>query len=141
MYPLRDLSVGLHTVQIKVWDTYNNSSEASLNFRVVSDSGLQLDNVLNYPNPFVNYTEFWFNHNKPNEPLEVQIQVFTVAGKLVKTIHQTVQTTGNLSRTIHWKGMDDFGNTLGKGVYIYKLKVQSTISNQSAEKYQKLVIL
>ncbi|MDG1039446.1 MAG: type IX secretion system sortase PorU, partial [Polaribacter sp.] len=32
VYPLRDLSVGLHTVQIKVWDTYNNSSEASLNF-------------------------------------------------------------------------------------------------------------
>ncbi len=141
VYQLRNLSVGPHTIKIKAWDTYNNSSEATLNFMVVSDSGLVLDNVLNYPNPFVNYTEFWFNHNKPNEPLEVQVQVFTISGKIVKTINQTVQTTGNLSRNLKWNGLDDFGNKLGKGVYIYKLKVKSTISNQYAEKYEKLVIL
>jgi len=141
VYQLRGLSVGMHTVKIKAWDTYNNSSEATLNFLVVSDSGLVLENVLNYPNPFVNYTEFWFNHNKPNEPLEVQVQIFTISGKIIKTINQTIQTTGNVSRSINWNGLDDFGNRLGKGVYIYKLKVKSTISNQYSEKYEKLVIL
>ncbi|WKD86125.1 hypothetical protein KCTC32516_01484 [Polaribacter huanghezhanensis] len=141
VYQLRDLIVGNHTLKIKAWDTYNNSSEATLNFRVVSDSGLVLDNVLNYPNPFINYTEFWFNHNKPNEPLEVQVQIFTISGKIIKTINRTIQTTGNLSRSINWNGLDDFGNRLGKGVYIYKLKVKSTISNQYSEKYEKLVIL
>ena len=141
MYQLRDLSVGNHTLKIKAWDTYNNSSETTLNFMVVSDSGLVLDNVLNYPNPFVNYTEFWFNHNKPNEPLEVQVQIFTISGKIIKTINRTIQTTGNLSRSINWNGLDDFGNRLGKGVYVYKLKVKSTISNQYSEKYEKLVIL
>ena len=85
--------------------------------------------------------EFWFNHNKPNEPLEVQVQIFTVSGKLIKTINQQVQTTGNLVRNIVWNGLDDYGNKLGKGVYIYKLKVTSTISNISTEKYEKLVIL
>ena len=141
IYRLRDLSVGPHTLKLKAWDTYNNSSEAILNFVVVSDTSITLDNVLNYPNPFVNYTEFWFNHNKPNEPLEVQVQIFTVSGKLIKTINQQVQTTGNLVRNIVWNGLDDFGNKLGKGVYIYKLKVTSTISNISSEKYEKLVIL
>ena len=140
-YRLRDLAVGPHTLKIKAWDTYNNSSEATLNFVVVSDAILNLENVLNYPNPFVNYTEFWFNHNKPNEPLEVQVQVFTVSGKLVKTINQNVQTTGNLSRSITWNGLDDFGNKIGKGVYIYKLRVKSTSSNLVSEKYEKLVIL
>ena len=141
MYQLRDLSVGAHAIKIKAWDTYNNSSEATLNFMVVSDSGLVLENVLNYPNPFVNYTEFWFHHNKPNEPLEVQVQVFTISGKIIKTIQQTVQTTGTLSRNLKWNGLDDFGNKIGKGVYIYKLRVKSTISNQYSEKYEKLVIL
>ena len=141
IYRLRDLSVGPHTLKLKAWDTYNNSSETLLNFVVVSDSSITLDNVLNYPNPFVNYTEFWFNHNKPNEPLEVQVQIFTVSGKLIKTINQQVQTTGNLVRNIVWNGLDDYGNKLGKGVYIYKLKVTSTISNISTEKYEKLVIL
>ena len=107
----------------------------------MSDAKLVLENVLNYPNPFTNYTEFWFNHNKPNEPLEVQVQVFTISGKLVKTINQTVQTTGGLSRSINWNGLDDFGNKIGKGVYLYKLKVRSTVSNLSSEKYEKLVIL
>ena len=141
VYQLRDLSVGPHTIKIKAWDTYNNSSEATLSFMVVSDTDLILDNVLNYPNPFVNYTEFWFNHNKPNEPLEVQVQIFTISGKIIKTLNQTVQNTGTLSRNVKWNGLDDFGNKLGKGVYIYKLKVKSTISNQYAEKYEKLVIL
>jgi hypothetical protein len=140
-YTLRDLAVGPHTLKLKAWDTYNNSSETTLNFVVVSDAILNLENVLNYPNPFVNYTEFWFNHNKPNEPLEVQVQVFTVSGKLVKTINQNVQTTGNLSRNISWNGLDDFGNKIGKGVYIYKLRVKSTASNLVSEKYEKLVIL
>lgn len=140
-YRLNNLDVGPHTLKLKAWDTYNNSNEITLNFTVVSDLQLNLDNVLNYPNPFVNYTEFWFQHNKPNEPLEVQVQIFTVSGKLIKTINQFVQTTGNLSNTIHWNGLDDFGNKLGKGVYVYRLGVKATSSNLSAEKYEKLVIL
>ena len=140
-YKLRDLSVGNHTLEVKACDTYNNCSKSTLNFVVVSDAILNLENVLNYPNPFVNYTEFWFNHNKPNELLKVQVQIFTVSGKLIKTIHQNVQTTGNLSRNIVWNGLDDFGNKIGKGVYVYKLRVASTISNLVSEKYEKLVIL
>ena len=140
-YSFRDLSPGLHTITLKVWDTYNNLSESTFNFTVVDNSDLVLSNVLNYPNPFVNYTEFWFNHNKPNELLNVHIQIFTVSGKLVKTITETVQTEGILCRTLVWNGLDDFGAKIGKGVYIYKLKVKSINSNTSAQKIEKLVIL
>ncbi len=140
-FPFRDLEVGKHTITFKCWDTYNNSAEASLNFVVVSDTDLVLDHVLNYPNPFINYTEFWFNHNKPNEALEVQIQIFTISGKLIKTINQNILTNGTLSRTISWNGLDDFGNKIGKGVYIYKLQVKTVSSGIKAEKYEKLVIL
>ena len=141
-YPLRKLSPGRHTISLKAWDVYNNSSTKEIHFTVFNQNeSLELKNVLNYPNPFVNYTEFWFNHNKPNESLEVQVQIFTISGKLVKTISQQVFTTGNLSRNISWNGLDDFGNKIGKGVYVYKLKVTSTVGSISAEKYEKLVIL
>jgi hypothetical protein len=140
-YKLRDLEVGSHTLKIKAWDTYNNSSELTLNFVVVSDAVLNLENVLNYPNPFVNYTEFWFNHNKPNESLDVQVQIFTVSGKLVKTINQNIPNAETLVRSVSWNGLDDFGNKIGKGVYVYKLKVKATSSNLISEKYEKLVIL
>jgi hypothetical protein len=140
-YRLRDLEIGLHTIKLKAYDTYNNASEALLNFVVVDDAKLLLEHVLNYPNPFINYTEFWFNHNKPNEPLEVQIQIFTVSGKLVKTINQTVQNSGSLSREISWNGLDDFGQKIGKGVYVFKLYAHAPQSGLKAEKYEKLVIL
>jgi len=140
-FKLRDLEVGKHTLQLKAWDTYNNSSVATLSFVVVSNTVLHLEHVLNYPNPFINYTEFWFTHNKPGENLEVDLQIFTVSGKLVKSIQQNVVTNGNLSRSITWNGLDDFGRKIGKGVYIYKLKVTATESNLVSEKYEKLVIL
>ncbi len=140
-FPFRDLEPGLHTIKFKCWDTYNNPSESTLSFIVVNDNDLILSNVLNYPNPFINYTEFWFNHNKPNETLDVQVQIFTVSGKLIKTLNRSVQSDGLLSREISWNGLDDFGNKIGKGVYVYKLHVRSQISNAQAEKFEKLVIL
>jgi hypothetical protein len=140
-YQLAKLSPGDHTISIKAWDTHNNSSEASLNFVVINDEVLKLTNVLNYPNPFTSYTEFWFNHNKPNELLEVQIQVLSVSGKLVKTLHQTVHPTGNLSRSITWDGRDDFGNKIARGTYIYKLRVKHLGTNKTSKKIQKLVKL
>lgn len=141
LYKLRDLEDGLHTLTFKAWDVYNNSSTAEIQFVVAGEDVLRLDRVLNYPNPFVNYTEFWFEHNRPGEPLDVQVQVFTVSGKIVKTINQQVITSGSQSRDIVWNGLDDFGDKIGKGVYVYKITVKSTLNNKQVEKYEKLVIL
>ncbi|TVZ53136.1 type IX secretion system sortase PorU [Dokdonia sp. Hel_I_53] len=138
---LRDLESGLHTLSFKAWDVYNNSSTAELQFVVAGNEELEINNVLNYPNPFVNYTEFWFNHNRPFEPLDVQVQIFTVTGKVIKTINQSIVTDGFLSRDITWNGLDDFGQALGKGVYVYKITVKSTLTNKQVEKIEKLVIL
>lgn len=140
-FPFRNLSPGLHTLRFKAWDVYNNAAESEIQFQVVGEEGITLTNVLNYPNPFVNHTEFWFTHNRPFEPLDVHIQVLTVSGKLVKTIRETIQTEGFLSRSITWDGRDDFGDRIGKGVYVYKMTVRSTLTNQRAEIYEKLVIL
>lgn len=140
-FPFRNLKPGLHTLLFKAWDVYNNYVTAEIQFIVVGDDSLTLNNVLNYPNPFSSYTEFWFNHNKPLEPLEVQVQVLTVTGKIVWTKNQTITTDGTLARSITWDGRDDFGDRIGKGVYIYKLTVKSLLSNSKAEKYEKLVIL
>ena len=140
-FPLRNLAVGLHTITFKVWDVYNNPITAEIQFIVVGNDSIALTHVLNYPNPFVNYTEFWFSHNRPFEPLEVQVQVITITGKVVWTRNQIVTTEGFLSKEITWDGKDDFGNKIGKGVYVYKLTVKSNLTNSKAEKFEKLVIL
>ena len=140
-YQFKKLSVGLHTLTFKAWDVYNNLVTSEIQFIVVGDETLTLSNVLNYPNPFVNYTEFWFTHNRPFEPLEVQVQVMTITGKVVWTKNQIITTEGFLSKEITWDGKDDFGDKIGKGVYVYKLTVKSTLTNKKIEKFEKLVIL
>ncbi|NQX86866.1 MAG: type IX secretion system sortase PorU [Flavobacteriaceae bacterium] len=146
-YPLRDLEPGLHTLTLKAWDVYNNSSETEIQFVVHDESeSLVITNVLNYPNPFVNYTEFWFNHNS-SDVLDVSVQIFTISGKLIKTLNSQTNINDNccsnssLSRDIVWDGRDDFGDRIGKGVYVYKLTVRSTQLNKQVEKIEKLVIL
>jgi hypothetical protein len=140
-FPLHNLSLGLHTITFKAWDVYNNPIIIEIQFIVVGDETITLTHVLNYPNPFVNYTEFWFTHNRPYEALEVQVQVMTITGKVVWTKNQIITTEGFLSKDITWDGKDDFGSKIGKGVYVYKLTVKSNLTNKKTEKYEKLVIL
>lgn len=144
-YPLKDLEVGTHTIKVKAWDTANNSAEGYTEFIVVSSASAALDHVLNYPNPFVNNTDFMFEHNLPNQFLNVQIQIFSASGRLVKTIQEQKFSEGYRVNDINWDGKDDFGDDLAKGVYIYKVKVgtteDSSFSAETESDFEKLVIL
>lgn len=139
-FQLPNLAEGLHTMTIKAWDVANNSSEVILDFRVIKAENFTLEHVLNYPNPFTTHTSFWFDHNRPGEELKVNIQVYTVTGKLVKTLQKTIFSTGNRSSEVEWDGRDDYGSKIGRGVYIYRLRVQ-TSDGKAAEKLEKLFIL
>ncbi len=138
-FQLPQLEAGPHTLKIKAWDVLNNSNETVLEFTVASDEKLELNHVLNYPNPFTTITNFWFEHNKPGQPLEVKVQIFTIAGRLIKTIKQAINTTGNRSSELEWNGRDDYGDKVGRGVYLYKLSVIAP-GNQKIEKVEKLTI-
>jgi hypothetical protein len=135
-----ELEPGEHKLHLKAWDVYNNSAEDSIIFNVVESERFEISHVLNYPNPFSTNTSFFFEHNRPNEPLEVLLHVFTVAGKIVKTVHTEMLTEGFRSEGIPWNGRDDFGNKIGRGVYFYKLSVR-TSSGEKTEKIEKLLIL
>ncbi|MDR3047317.1 MAG: type IX secretion system sortase PorU [Bacteroidales bacterium] len=139
-YPLKNLAIGKHQLKIRAWDILNHLSEKTIFFEVVSDEKLTLNHVLNYPNPFTTHTDFYFEHNQPGEPLEVLISIFTISGKIVKTISQPLITSGNRSNPISWNGRDDYGDKLAKGVYIYRLKVKNS-KGEIVEKFEKLVIL
>ena len=142
--PYKALAAGPHSLTLKAWDTYNNSAERTIEFVVAHDEKLALDHVLNYPNPFAHHTTFFFEHNQAGaEPdnLDVQVQIFTVAGHLVRTLNSSVATTDGYSRSLSWDGRDDFDDPLARGVYVYRLTVRSQRTQTVASKYDKLVIL
>jgi hypothetical protein len=139
-YQLSKLDEGIHTLVIRAWDVFNNSADYALDFKVMHKETLALRHVLNYPNPFTTQTRFWFEHNRPGEDLRVQVQILTITGKLVKTIAKTINTPGNRSEDIMWDARDEFEGRLGRGVYIYRLRVTSG-EGQSVEQLGKMYIL
>ena len=139
-FPINNLSEGTHTLTIKAWDILNNSSETTITFEVVSSTKGMIKNVYNYPNPFSTKTQFMFEHNMPNQPLSVSIQIMTMTGKVVKTIKEQITSEGTRINNIEWDGLDEYGDRIGNGVYVYKLHVKSQ-SGFSDTKLEKLIIL
>ncbi|HEU4634037.1 MAG TPA: type IX secretion system sortase PorU, partial [Flavisolibacter sp.] len=139
-FQLPPLAGGRHSLKIKVWDVMNNSSEYVLDFIVVESGVLTIDHVLNYPNPFTTTTSFWFEHNQPGVDLSVKVEVFSVGGRLIKTISRTINSTGNRSNEVLWDGRDAYGAKIGRGVYVYRLSVR-TPDGKTADKWERLVVL
>lgn len=140
-FPLFDLEEGRYTIKAKAWDVANNSGEGFTEFVVAGNEKIALDYVLNYPNPFTTSTNFQFEHNIKDQGVDVQIQIFTISGRIVKTIETNLYTDGGRISGIHWDGTDDYGDRLGKGVYLYKVKVRSEDEKNSESDFEKLVIL
>ena len=139
-YPFSSLADGAHTLKVKAWDILNNSSEDNTEFIVASSAKLALKHVYNYPNPFTTHTQFMFEHNRPGQELKIQVQIYSVSGKLIKTIQEDVVATGYRIDDLRWDGLDDYGDKIGKGVYVYKVHVKDQMGN-SADQFQKLVVL
>ena len=144
-FPLFDLEEGKHTIKVRAWDIANNSGEGYTEFIVANSAEVALDHVLNYPNPFMENTSFEFEHNLPNQLVEVQIRVFSVSGRLVKTIQEQVMAEGTRITDIQWDGTDEYGDQLARGVYLYKVKLGGSNSSGEAinaeSEFEKLVIL
>jgi hypothetical protein len=140
LYQLQNLPNGNHTLTLKAWDVVDNSSVSSTDFVVATNAAMALTHVLNYPNPFTTATKFFVEHNQACDFLNIEVQIYTITGKVVKTILQTVQNQGFRTDGISWDGKDDYGDKLARGVYIYKVIVKNS-EGSKAEKIEKLVIL
>lgn len=139
-YPFNNLENGRHRINVKAWDVLNNSGEGYTEFIVEDKAELALYYVLNYPNPFTTNTQFSFEHNRPGEALDVRIEIYTVSGKIVKTLQTTHLSSSRRVNELNWDGLDEYGDRIGKGVYIYKVSVKDS-KGEKAFKYQKLVLL
>jgi hypothetical protein len=143
-YPFYNLSTGKHTLSLKVWDVFNNSGEAYLEFNVVSSDNLVIEDLFTYPNPF-NYsywygTTFVLSHNQSGGSLDVNLQIYNLAGQVVRTIETTVIPEGYRTEVVSWGGMDDSGNYLAQGIYFYRILIKNS-KGQVAGKDGKIILL
>ena len=138
-FPFSNLEPGEHLVTFRVWDVFNNSSEASLKFVVVGNDQIVIDKIYSYPNPFTNETWFEYNHNQANELTEVKIEIYDLSGRLLTTLQQNNLSSGFYAEPIRWDGTTDSGRRLGGGVYVYRVQIKDEIG-RAASAVSKLVI-
>jgi len=102
-------------------------------FNVSSES--RILNTYNYPNPMKTKTDFTFTLTQA--PDEVQIKIYTVAGRLIRKIKNN---SANINfNKISWDGRDQDGDLIANGAYLYKIIVRKNGKTDSAIK--KLAVL
>jgi subtilisin family serine protease len=75
----------------------------------------------NSPNPFNPTTRI--DYEIPGDKTHVRIAVYSVAGRLVRTLVDAVEDRGR--RAVTWDGRDDAGRQLPSGVYFYRIETPS----------------
>ncbi len=139
-YPLSSLSDGPHQITVKVWDVHNNSTDATIDFVVTSSAEFALEHLLNYPNPMTDHTTFSWETNQVGQPLDVEIQIFTLNGDPVKKLNQTMYSQGYRAAEIQWDGTTSSGAKIASGLYVYS--VQLTIPDGTVKvQTSKLVVI
>ncbi len=136
-YRLSGLSPGEHFLKVKAWDNFNNSSLKKFKFGLFSSSDFKITEVLNYPNPFSENTYFWYR--VLGEVERVEIKIYTLAGKLIRTISSLSNSQG----LVFWDGKDQDGDFVANGVYIYKIVAFGEIKGggKKAEAFGKMVVM
>jgi hypothetical protein len=139
-YPIFKLADGQHHLSVKVWDVYNNSTEGGIDFIVASTAQFALEQVMNYPNPFSNRTTFSFQTNQAPGNMDVEINIYSLFGRLERTLHTTLYSNGYRVEPFVWDGYSDSGALLSAGTYVYQLKV-TLPDGSNTMKSSKLVFI
>jgi hypothetical protein len=135
-----DLSDGEHRLKIIAKDASGNYADTTtdeVQFRVSGEPSLL--NVYNFPNPFSKDTYFTFTLTGSNIPEEINIKIYTIAGRLIKEIPAIASQLRFGFNRIYWDGRDEDGDVPSNGVYLYKMVMK--VGDNTATSVQKLAIM
>jgi hypothetical protein len=119
---------GTYRLQVQAKDVAGNISGDNcyvIDFKVITKS--TITNLMNYPNPFSSCTRFVFELTGSEIPDELEIEIFTITGKIVKRIYLEELgpiTIGQNITQYAWDGCDTYGDKLANGVYFYTVKAK-----------------
>lgn len=139
-HKFENLSAGIHTLTVRAWDMFDNSSEATVSFHASTDGApLVMQNVLTYPNPLETNTEFRFDLPELTGDLHIRILIYAHNGTLVKTIEQDYPSYMKSGGGIAWDGTSDQRQALANGFYVYRF-IATNDQGSVFQTSQKLLI-
>jgi hypothetical protein len=142
-YKLGELQPGDHTLRLKAWDLFDNSSEKEIAFYIPENPEMTVKHVITAPNPMVDFTNFRFQPEQVDfAGVDVTIRIFDLYGRQVAGIAAGFAgySTGSGTMEIPWDGTDESGRKLPTGLYPYKI-IFAGRSGGYSETTQKLMIV
>lgn len=140
-YPLKNLAVGKHEIQLKVWNIFNISTQKSITIEIVDDQRLGVFNLQNAPNPlYKGGTNFHFSHNAPNNLDKIEIYIYNMMGSIVNILTINPVNSSSIVGPIYWDGTDANGKRLSKGMYFYRARIRSKDKGEAFAQ-QKMIIV
>lgn len=119
-YKLSDLSEGNHTLRLRVWDVFNNSTERTISFSVKSGLRPEVVNVYATPSPASDEARFYITHNRPDAVATVRVEVYDLMGRMVWTDVQSGRSSDMTSAPVVWNLCDTGGRRVPRGIYVYR---------------------
>ncbi len=125
-YPVFGLDPGPHTLTLKLFDVYNNSSETTLNFIVAGGSDIILSELAAWPNPVRDFVNFTIEHNQAGTEMQVTFNLYDVSGKKIIEKENTILPEGYRTLIYNWDGTADGIKRVTSGFYIANIKIQTS---------------
>lgn len=138
-FSIPELSTGTHKLKFRAWDVLNNSSTAELSFNVVNGLEPDIISASCTKNPATTTTTFIITHDRSGSDINVEVEVFDIAGRLLWRHDEEGTSTSN-AYTVDWDLMTSGGEKLTTGVYIYRVKVASD-GSRYVSKAKKLIVI
>ena len=129
-----DLRNGEYQLQVVVADISENTFESQI-YRFRLEEPVSMTHLLNVPNPI--RTNTVFTYNLAQAPDQVTVKIYTVSGRLIRTIADASTRRGY--NETDWDARDENGERLANGVYFYKVIVET--DGHKIEKIGRLAIL
>lgn len=139
--PLNRLDAGWHSLTLRAWDLYNNSSLAVVTFYVDPSLAPGFVELKVNPTPVIAGMPATFTlvHDRPQCQIDVRIDVFDVQGRLCWSNAESVVCDGTLYACA-WNGTAQGGQPLSTGVYVVRAYITEG-GVTSSVKVGKFVVL
>ncbi len=129
------LPKAVDTIKINVADNNFNQTYQELILNTETYESVKISDFLIYPNPLTKETGLWFTFNLSSSAL-VTLKVFTIAGRLVKTISDIYCHAGYNQQ--FWDCLDEFKEPIANGVYLVKAYCEKATSHD--EVIEKFIV-
>jgi hypothetical protein len=130
-----DLPQQKDTITVNIADNNNNQAVHEIILNAETTGQISIENFLIYPNPLQHVNNMWFTFSLTSSGT-VSLKIFTIAGRLIKTIDNVVCSAGY--NQISWNTLDDYGDEISNGVYLVKIFVEA--DNASDDVVEKFII-